>query len=171
MARPKKEATEETVYNDDLSDVVSLIKKDFGKNSDVGLAVDQEDDKDFVSTGSKALDLCIHSKGLPIDGKMVEFLGLFSSGKSYILQKLIANAQHDYDAVGILVDRESAFSKSRGEQIGIKSGSLIYVGAKDVPTVTDAINFVCVSIEKIREKFPTRKIVIVTGKQIGRAHV
>ena len=74
MARPKKEATEETVYNDDLSSIVSLIKKDFGKNSDVGLACDEPDETDFVSTGSKVLDLCIHGEGLPMHGKITELL-------------------------------------------------------------------------------------------------
>lgn len=161
MARPKKDnSNDEPVCNDDLSDIVNLIKKDFGKNSDVGLACDEPDDTEFVSTGSKVLDLCIHSEGLPIDGKITELLGLFSSGKSLILQMLIANAQKKYDAIGILVDRESAFTKKRGEQLGILTDKLIYIGPKDVPTITDAMQFICISIEKIREKFPTRKIIV-----------
>ena len=160
MAKPKKEATEETAYSDDLSGIVSLIKKDFGKNSDVGLACDEPDETDFVSTGSKVLDLCIHGEGLPMHGKITELLGLFSSGKSLILQTVIANAQKKYDAIGILCDRENAYTKERGRQLGINNSTLIYVGAKDIPTITDAVNFVCVAVERIREKFPERKIVI-----------
>lgn len=163
MPKIKKESTSDTTASyadDDLSGIVSAIKKDFGKNSGVGLACDEPDETDFVSTGSKVLDLCIHSEGLPISGKIVEFLGLFSSGKSLILQQLIANAQKKYDAIGILVDREAAFDKKRGEQLGILTDKLIYIGPKEVPTITDAMQFICVSIEKVREKFPTRKIVI-----------
>lgn len=160
MAKIKKEETTEETPKDDLSGIVALIKKDFGKNSGVGLACDEPDETDFVSTGSKALDLCIHSEGLPMHGKITELLGLFSSGKSLILQTVIANAQKKYDAIAILVDRESAFTKKRGEQLGISTERLIYIGPKDVPTITDAMQFICVSIEKIREKFPTRKIIV-----------
>lgn len=161
MKVKKEESPQSEPTNDnDLKSIVALIKKDFNKNSDVGLACDAPDDIDFVSTGSKVLDLCIHSEGLPINGKITELLGLFSSGKSLILQMLIANAQKKYDAIGILVDRESAFTKKRGEQLGISTDQLIYIGPKDVPTITDAMQFICISIEKIREKFPTRKIIV-----------
>lgn len=156
----KAKKQEETVDTDDLSGIVSLIKKDFGKNSDVGLACDEPDETDFISTGSKVLDLCIHGEGLPMHGKITELLGLFSSGKSLILQTVIANAQKKYDAIGILCDRENAYNKERGQQLGINNNLLIYAPAKDIPTITDATNFICASIERIREKFPERKIVI-----------
>lgn len=163
MAKMKKEDTtvEGTpTTSDDLSDIVALIKKDFGKNSGVGLACDEPDETDFVSTGSKVLDLCIQAEGLPMHGKITELLGLFSSGKSLILQTVIANAQKKYDAIGILADRENAYTKERGLQLNIDNSKLIYVPAKDIPTITDAVNFICLSIERIREKFPLRKIVI-----------
>ena len=152
--------TTSTDSDEDLSELVKLIKKDFNKNSEVGLACDEPDDTEFVSTGSIPLDLCIRGEGLPMHGKITELLGLFSSGKSLILQTVIANAQKKFNAIGILCDRENAYTKERGEQLGINNKTLFYAPAKDIPTMVDATNFICACITRIREKWPTRKIVI-----------
>jgi protein RecA len=143
---------------EDLSAIVSAIKGEFGSKSSIQLASSESDVTDYISTGSKVLDISILSEGIPAGGKITELLGLFSSGKSLLLQMLMANAQRDYDAICVLADRENAYTKNRGAQIGIDNDKLIVVGPKDIPTADLAFNFLCTSARKIRKAYPDRLI-------------
>lgn len=145
---------------EDLSSLVASIKKELGKHVKVCIANDEPDVQTYVSTGSLPLDLCIHSTGVPAEGKITELLGFFSSGKSLLLQKIIANAQRDYNAIAVLADRENAYEKRRGKQLGIQNDKLIYVSATDIPLVDDAFNFLSAAAVAAREKYPDRLIVL-----------
>lgn len=129
----------------DLGKIANALKS---KYSSVEIASEIEDPKDFVSTGNLAFDL-ISDGGMPF-GYVIEFLGLSQSGKSTLLYQVIANSMKKYDSIGILVDRENAYIKSRGEQLGIKNENLIVVKPKDVPVSTDAFQFILDSISKVR---------------------
>jgi RecA/RadA recombinase len=66
------------------------------------------------------------------------------------IQQIIANAQKQFDAIGILIDRENAYTKQRGKQLGINNSNLIIVKPADIPTVTDAFMFIISTVEEIR---------------------
>lgn len=82
-----------------------------------------------------AFDLCLDG-GLPW-GYISEFSGFSASGKSLFIQQAISNAMSKYGATGILVDRENAYTKQRGEQLHVDNSNLVLVKPVDVPTVTE----------------------------------
>lgn len=139
----------------DLSKIAKSLKEKYKTSS---VAEDVKDPTDFVSTGNLAFDL-ISEGGIPF-GYLVELLGLSRSGKSLIIQRLIANAQKEYNAIGILVDRENAYTKRRGEELGIDNSRLLLVKPMDTPLVKDAFGFMLQSIDLTREQDKDAYIVL-----------
>ena len=139
----------------DLNKITKKLKEKFGSAS---VVTNIEDPYDFVSTGNLAFDL-ISDGGIPF-GYCIEFLGLSQSGKSLFIQQIIANAQKKYDAIGILADRENAYFKGRGEQLGINSDKLMIVKPADIPTIPYAFEFILDSVKGIREQDKDSYIVI-----------
>jgi len=140
---------------DDMQKVLNNLTK---KYSGASLGSTLRDNYDYVSTGNLGLDL-ISDGGIPL-GTCIEFLGLSQSGKSLFLYKIMANAQRDYDAICILADRENAYTKPRGIQIGIDQNTFIIAEAKDIPTPVDGFQFILDSITSIRSVYPDRHIVV-----------
>ena len=118
-----------------------------------------EDPKDFVSTGNVALDL-ITDGGVPF-GYVTEFMGFSQSGKSLFIQQIIGNAMNTFGAIGILIDRENAYTNKRGEQLGIDNDKLIVFKPKDVPTPFDAFSKIIQTVEAIRKE--DKKVYIAIG--------
>ena len=117
-----------------------------------------EDPVDFVSVGNCAIDL-ISDGGVPF-GHVVEFLGLSQSGKSLFIQQLIAMAQKKYNAIGILIDRENAYTNKRGEQLGIDNERLYLAKPSQCPTVFDAFDLIIKGVEGIREADKNEYIIV-----------
>jgi recombination protein RecA len=140
---------------DILKKIVGQLKN---KYTTLNIASEIEDPSDFISTGNIAFDLALDG-GIPF-GYMTEFLGLSQSGKSMLIHSLIANAQRDYNAIGILFDRENAFTRKRGEQLGIQSDRLVLVRPADMPTVVDAFISMFEIIKTIRKEEPDTYIVL-----------
>jgi RecA/RadA recombinase len=126
----------------DLSKIAGKLKST--------VASDVPDPKDFVSTGNLAFDL-VADGGVPF-GYVVEFLGFSSSGKSLFIQQIIANAQKMYGAIGLLADRENAYTNKRGEQLGIDNSQLLLLKPKEIPTITHCFNLIIENIKAIREQ-------------------
>ena len=139
----------------DLQKVANELKKTY---SSADIAENIPDPKDFISTGNLTFDL-ISDGGIPF-GYLVEFLGLSKSGKSYFIQQIIANAQKKYNATGILVDRENAFFKGRGIELGIDVSKLLLAKPKDVPLVSTAFQFILDSVNSIRKQDTEEYIVV-----------
>jgi len=118
-------------------------------NFKVSLASDIEDPKDFVSTGNLSFDLQLDG-GIPF-GYVSEFMGFSQSGKSLFIQQVIANAMKEYNATGILIDRENAYTKKRGTQLGIDNDALVLAKPKDTPTPLSAFSFIIQTVEAIRK--------------------
>lgn len=129
----------------DLNKITKGIRKTFGT---VEIASNIEDPKDFVSTGNKAFDLILDG-GVPF-GYVTELMGFSQSGKSLFMQQIIGNAMSKYDGIGILIDRENAYTKKRGEQLGIDNDRLIIAKPADVPTPFHAFSFLIQTVEAIR---------------------
>ena len=139
----------------DLNKIAKELKKEY---SSVEVADKIEDPKDFVSTGNLAFDL-ISDGGIPF-GYIAEFLGLSQSGKSLFVYQIIANAMKKYGSDGVLIDRENAYTKSRGAQLGIDNKKLLIAKPNDTPTPTDAFKFILASVEKIRDEDKESYIVV-----------
>ena len=106
MAKEKKEF--------DINGLVNKLKKNYGS---LRVAADTVEVKEFISTGNKALDLALEG-GINF-GSIIEMSGFSQSGKTTLIQIMLANMQRDYNAVGIWLDRENAFYNDRSEFLGI----------------------------------------------------
>ena len=140
-------------YN--LKAIVSSIKKSF---DGVDVASNITDPVDYISTGNKAIDLAL-SGGI-FFGYVVEWAGLSQSGKTYMLQTMLANAQEKYDAIGLWVDRENAFTNKRAAELNINLDNTIVVKPKDVPNIPSLSEFIKDSIARIRDKYPESYIFV-----------
>jgi len=139
----------------DLRKIVNILKKTY---SSVEVAEDRDDIYINVTTGNKALDLILDG-GIPF-GYITEFLGFSQSGKSLFIQQILANAQRDFNAFGILIDRENAYTKERGKQLNINNENLIVSKPQDTPTVIEAFQFMLDSLDEIRKQDKETPIVL-----------
>jgi recombination protein RecA len=142
----------------DISKVVSGLKKKYGYSS-IELAGNRVDPSEFVSTGNKAFDL-MSDGGVPF-GHIAEFLGLSASGKSTFIYKLMANAQRDYNAICVLVDRENAYTNARARQLGIDpDNNFVICPPADCILASDGMGFLINFIEAIRKEDKDSYIVL-----------
>ena len=107
-----------------LEDVLKEINDQFGPNSIVRLNGDSIVPVETISTGILPLDLALGVGGLP-RGRIVEFYGPPSSGKSTLALHAIAEAQ----ARGLVcayVDAEHAFDSIYAKAIGVDIDQLLF---------------------------------------------
>lgn len=138
-----------------LSGIVAKIKKDFAGAS---IASEIEDPKEFISTGNKVVDLML--EGGIAWGYVTEWAGLSQSGKTLMLQMMLADAQKKYGAIGIWLDRENALTTERLIELGVDTTRLIIAKPWDIPTIIDAEKFLVDSITAVREKYPEIHLLI-----------
>lgn len=138
---------------------MALDLKKIAKSMKAEISSDIADPKDFVSTGNLTMDL-ITDGGIPF-GFVTEFMGFSQSGKSLFIQQTIGNAMKDYKAIGILADRENAYTNKRGQQLGIDNDKLIIYKPKDIPTPFDAFSKIIQTVEAIRKE--DKKVYIAIG--------
>lgn len=139
---------------------MSDIKKIAKQLKALGLEKANEIDEpvEFASTGNYTFDM-IADGGVPW-GHVTEFLGLSQSGKSTFIQQIIADAQKKYNAMGILIDRENAYTNKRGEQLGIDNDRFLLAKPSKTPTILDAFNLILGSIAAIRAQDKNEYIVV-----------
>ena len=137
MAKEKKEF--------DINGLVNKLKKNYGS---LRVAADTVEVKEFISTGNKALDLALEG-GINF-GSLVELSGFSQSGKTTIMQIMLANMQKDYNAVGIWLDRENAFYNNRSEFLGIDLKRTILFKPLDIITVPQAT----IALEEVLKNIP-----------------
>lgn len=136
----------------DISKLVEGMKKKYGC---VSLAEDRPDPSEFVSMGNLAFDL-IADGGIPF-GHIAEFLGLSASGKSLFIYKTMAEAQHKYNAICALVDRENAYTNKRAIQLGIDPSNFVICPPADSILVSDGMGFLIDFVKTIREDEDKRR--------------
>ena len=120
----------------DLERIVAKLKKKYGTAE---IASERPDPRDYISTGNLALDLCLEG-GIAF-GYAASWEGFSGSGKSLMLQMVLADAQKKYNAIGIWVDREKAWTNDRAEELGIDTSKVIRVEPEDIPTIKHAEEF------------------------------
>jgi len=122
MPRARNSEGSETTQKSALEKEMEAIEKDYG----IGTIItgNQKQEKvDVISTGSLKLDYATGIWGLP-RGKVVEFMGWESSGKSTITQRTIANAQKA-GLKALLIDGENGLDSTYAKALGVDMDSLL----------------------------------------------
>ncbi len=107
-----------------LQSAIDQIEKNFGKGSIMRLGGGMSDRPiPFIPTGSIALDIALGIGGVP-RGRIVEIYGPESSGKTTLVQHIIAEAQKQ-GGTAALIDAEHAFDPSYAEKTGVNVEELL----------------------------------------------
>ena len=136
MARAKaektdKEKTSKDVKNDkmdkaketELASALADIGKRFGPEAIMRLGTDNIVKCDVISTGSLCLDAAIGVGGVP-KGRIVEFYGPESSGKTTLALHCVANAQKQ-GGIAAFIDAEHALDPSYAKKLGVDLDGLL----------------------------------------------
>jgi recombination protein RecA len=105
-----------------IDKVIMEINKKFGENTIGRIGTMPTLEAERVSSGSPYLDWCIGG-GWPL-GRTIELYGIFSSGKSLIALRTVAEFQKLGKTV-VYLDAENAFSPDFAKHIGIDPDKLI----------------------------------------------
>jgi recombination protein RecA len=107
-----------------LNTALSQIEKSFGRGSIMKLG-DKARDRSIpaIPTGSIALDMALGIGGVP-RGRVIEIYGPESSGKTTLVQHIIAEAQKG-GGVAALIDAEHAFDPSYAQKTGVNVDDLL----------------------------------------------
>jgi len=136
------------------NEIEKLVDKLSKKYGTLRIAGNVEDTKEYISTGNLALDLALEG-GVAL-GYAMEWSGKSGSGKTALLQIMLADMQKKYDTYGIWLDREKAFFNKRAEEIGIDLKKTIVIDPSDIPTAVEAeiiMKEVLMSLPKDAYKF------------------
>ena len=107
-----------------LQSAIAQIEKNFGKGSIMKLGEGNiQKDIEVIPTGALALDLALGLGGLP-KGRIVEIYGPESSGKTTLVQHIIAEAQK-MGGTAALIDAEHAFDPVYAEKTGVDVTNLL----------------------------------------------
>jgi len=117
----------------DIQKLANKLKKNYGS---LKVAADEVETIEFISTGNKALDLSLEG-GINLEN-LVELSGFNSSGKTTLMQLMLADMQKKYNTVGIWLDRENAYYNNRSEFLGIDNSKVIKFKPTDIPIIPDA---------------------------------
>jgi recombination protein RecA len=106
-----------------LEKAIGMIQQQFGKSSIMKLS---DGGRTFeggsISTGALTLDLALGIGGVP-HGRVVEFYGPESSGKTTLALHVMANAQKA-GGNAVLIDAEHAFDPAYARKLGVKVDEL-----------------------------------------------
>ncbi|MFZ5424737.1 MAG: recombinase RecA [Patescibacteria group bacterium] len=107
-----------------LESALSQIEKSFGKGSIMRLG-DDASNKDIlvIPTGSIALDVALGVGGVP-RGRITEIYGPESSGKTTVIQHIMAEAQR-MGGTAALIDAEHAFDPLYAAKTGVNVDELL----------------------------------------------
>jgi len=107
-----------------LQSALAQIEKNFGKGSIMRLGKGASDASvAAIPTGSVALDVALGIGGVP-RGRIVEIYGPESSGKTTLVQHIIAEAQR-LGGTAALIDAEHAFDPLYAEKTGVNVDDLL----------------------------------------------
>jgi recombination protein RecA len=106
-----------------IENAIAQIEKQFGKGAIMKLGeAQQRMAVDAIPTGSIALDIALGVGGVP-RGRVVEVFGPESSGKTTLVQHVIAEAQH-MGGVCAIIDAEHALDPSYASKVGVDVDNL-----------------------------------------------
>ena len=106
-----------------LDRAVSQIERAFGKGSIMRLDDDPANIPPGISTGAISLDLALGGRGIP-RGRICEFYGPESSGKTTLALHTLASVQRD-GGVAAFIDAEHALDPAWARLLGVDLESLL----------------------------------------------
>ncbi len=106
-----------------LRSALSQIEKDFGAGAVMKLGDRSKIRIDVIPTGSIALDIALGVGGVP-RGRIIEIYGPESSGKTTLVQHIIAEAQRA-GGTAALIDAENAFDPIYAQKTGVNIDDLL----------------------------------------------
>lgn len=107
-----------------LKSALDQIQKNFGEGSIMRLGQRKSGDGvSAIPTGSIALDVALGIGGVP-RGRIIEIFGPESSGKTTVVQHIIAEVQ-EMGGTAALIDAEHAFDPVYAEKTGVKTDELL----------------------------------------------
>ncbi len=121
--KAKKGTGKNPARDDQLASTLSDISKRFGPEAIMRLGADNIAQCEVISTGSIALDAAIGVGGVP-KGRIVEFYGPESSGKTTIALQCVASAQRD-GGTAAFIDAEHALDPSYAKKLGVNLDNLL----------------------------------------------
>ncbi|HOM60211.1 MAG TPA: recombinase RecA [Anaerohalosphaeraceae bacterium] len=118
-AGPEKPATK----SDALDRAIAQIEKQYGAGSIMKMDDSSRCRIEGISTGALSLDLALGGSGVP-RGRVIEFYGPESSGKTTLALHAIANAQKA-GGVAAFIDAEHALDPTWARKLGVDISSLL----------------------------------------------
>ena len=119
----KKKPEEDAGRKKALERAIAMIQSEFGKSSIMRLGQGgAEFSGGVISTGALTLDLALGIGGIP-RGRVVEFFGPESSGKSTLALQTMGNAQKA-GGNAVLIDAEHAFDPGYARRLGVDTDEL-----------------------------------------------
>ena len=118
-----KMAKADNSKNEALDRAVSQIERAFGKGSIMRLDDDPSNIPPGINTGALSLDLALGGRGIP-RGRVCEFFGPESSGKTTLALHIVANAQKA-GGTAAFIDAEHALDPTWAKRLGVDLESLM----------------------------------------------
>jgi recombination protein RecA len=109
--------------NDALERAIAQIEKQYGAGSIMKMDENTVRKIDGISTGALSLDIALGGAGIP-RGRVIEFYGPESSGKTTLALHVIANAQK-VGGVAAFIDAEHALDTTWARKLGVNINNLL----------------------------------------------
>ncbi len=106
-----------------LERAIAQIEKQYGAGSIMKMDDSKPRKIDGISTGALSLDIALGGAGIP-RGRVVEFYGPESSGKTTLALHVIANAQRS-GGVAAFIDAEHALDTTWARKLGVNVNGLL----------------------------------------------
>lgn len=123
MAKKSSKDNEKDVKEVALKSALSQIEKNYGTGAIMKLGDKAHEKIDAIPTGSIALDIALGIGGVP-RGRIVEIFGPEASGKTTLVQHIIAEAQKA-GGTAALIDAEHAFDPIYAKKTGVDVENLL----------------------------------------------
>lgn len=119
-----------------LDKVLKEVNKQYGENTAQILTEDYVRDIKVFSSGSLALDLALGRGGIP-RGRIVEYYGPESAGKTTMALLLMAEVQKADEGAVVFIDAEHTFDPVLAKSYGVQLDKLIYIDPRTAENAID----------------------------------
>ena len=109
--------------NEALDRAIAQIEKQYGSGSIMKMDEKNRKRVDGISTGALSLDIALGGSGIP-RGRIIEFYGPESSGKTTLALHVIASAQRS-GGVAAFIDAEHALDTTWAKKLGVDISGLL----------------------------------------------
>ena len=123
MLEMSEKATTSLAKSDAIDRTIAQIEKQYGTGAIMKMDEKNRKRVDGISTGALSLDIALGGSGIP-RGRIIEFYGPESSGKTTLALHVIASAQRA-GGVATFIDAEHALDTTWAKKIGVDISGLL----------------------------------------------